>query len=150
MGLIILKPDGERIELSWDDADKYGQTLSLDRLDTLRHWCVNFDNLTIEHVRGPGFYYVDLERCLTSADVLDWIFQIHRKRWGSSDGVVEELLWLLGLLLQPQANLCTGGLSKKIPKRSLRKLVQRNFKRGVGLQVESGIIPPPKRRRGGS
>ena len=65
---------------------------------------MNFSNLTIEHARGPEFYYVDLERCLSSAEVLDWIIQIERKRWGG--GVVEELVWLLNLLLEsPGASL---------------------------------------------
>jgi len=81
---------------------------------------------------------------------LDWIFQIQAKRWGREPGVVEELVWLLELLLQPQENLCSRGMagvgSKKIAKKRLRKLVTENFREGVGLQIESGIIPPPKGR----
>ena len=142
MGLIISTADGKRIELSWDEARQYGQAQALGRLDALRHWRVNFSNLTIEHARGPEFYYVDLERCLSSAEVLDWIIQIERKRWGG--GVVEELVWLLNLLLDPQAHLCGFGAGSTIPQEEIRELILNNFRKGVGFRVESGIIPAPR------
>ncbi len=97
MGLRISTADGKRIDLDWDEAHQYGQALELGRLDALVHWRINFDRLTIEHVRGPEFYYVNLQRCLSSAAVLDWIIQVERKRWGN--GSVEELVWHLYLLL---------------------------------------------------
>lgn len=52
-------------------------------------WRYNPNNLTLEidsEVCGypeGDFYYVDLEECNTSAEVLDWLCQILGKEWGS-------------------------------------------------------------------
>ncbi|MBD2003247.1 MULTISPECIES: hypothetical protein [Cyanophyceae] len=40
-------------------------------------------NLTIQiEYNGTQWYEIDLERCNSSDDLLDWIFHIHGKNWG--------------------------------------------------------------------
>jgi hypothetical protein len=79
--------------------------------------------LVLRHV--DGYYEVDLERCRTPAQVLDWIAQIQGKRWGTT-AVVGDLVEALCDLLNPQATLCSGGAAKVIPKRRLRRVVLNN------------------------
>lgn len=47
--------------------------------------------LTIQVWTGEEFYEVDLETCLTSAQLLDWIYELRRQWWGNSV-VVEQFL----------------------------------------------------------
>lgn len=58
----------------------------------------------------PSGYEIDLETCRTSAEVLDWVFQIHDKDWG--DAALAGLLWWLRALLDPQATLCSDGVER--------------------------------------
>jgi hypothetical protein len=51
---------------------------------------------------------VDLERCTTAAEVLDWIAKVAKKQWASA-GVLAGLVWSLDDVLHLQANLCGGG-----------------------------------------
>jgi len=50
-------------------------------------WRYNRNNLTLEYIdRDPNkkmsvAYYVDLERCGTANDMLDWILQVAGKGW---------------------------------------------------------------------
>jgi hypothetical protein len=58
-------------------------------------------------------YEIDLERFGTSAQALDWLFQIRTKSWASAR-VLMDLLNAIHSIVDPQANLCSGGGSKKI------------------------------------
>ena len=58
-----------------------------------------------------SLYDVDLEQCETSAQVLDWIFQIHRKAW-STPGLIHALLCAIQQEIKPQANLCSFGIER--------------------------------------
>ncbi len=60
---------------------------------------------------GAWCYYVDLERCTTSAEVCDWIFQIAKKLWASDD-VLAELIHALDDVLVPQGTLCSCGTER--------------------------------------
>jgi hypothetical protein len=72
------------------------------------HWRF-IPNLLVLSYRSPGGEYeIDLETCTTSAQVLDWIFQIHDKLWCRPQDRVD-LLNALNWLLHPQANLCSWG-----------------------------------------
>lgn len=53
-------------------------------------------------------YYVDLDRCTTSAGMLDWIMQINNKRWASPK-IMQGLLNVVRKVVDPQRNLCAGG-----------------------------------------
>ena len=59
------------------------------------------------NAKTGGGYEIDLETCTTSAEMLDWIFQIRNKTWGGD--AVADLVWAFEVLLHPQASLCSGG-----------------------------------------
>jgi hypothetical protein len=56
-------------------------------------------------------YYVDLEKCKTSAGVLDCIMQVAGKGW-ATDHILASLVHEIYRLLSPQANLCSMGQEK--------------------------------------
>lgn len=58
---------------------------------------------------GRELYDVDLERCRTSAAVLDWIFQVAGKTW-ADDRILAGLIRVLDRYLDPQGRLCSGGI----------------------------------------
>ena len=67
---------------------------------------------------GRFLYEVDLERCDTSAALLDWIIQVSGKIF-ATDRVVAGLIRALDDLLNPQATLCSFGYERgpiNIPK----------------------------------
>lgn len=69
------------------------------------------------------FYEVDLERCLSSAQVLDWICQVAGKSW-ATPYVVAGLVRALDDVLEPQASLCSWGRSRRLSDRRGLELVQ--------------------------
>ncbi len=74
-------------------------------------WKFNKSNLTIT-LTEPYGYEIDLERCNSSAEVLDWIVQIAKKTW-ATDAIVADLVRTLDRLLDLQGNLCSFGMDKK-------------------------------------
>lgn len=56
-------------------------------------------------------YEVDSEDMTTSAQCLDWIFQVHTKDWVSDSDIVD-LLKAIQELVNPQANLCSYGIER--------------------------------------
>lgn len=58
--------------------------------------------------KGPGWYDVDLDKCSTSAGVLDWIMQVEGKAW-STDHILAEFVREIRRVLSPQSTLCTNG-----------------------------------------
>lgn len=74
-----------------------------------------------DHADGLA-YYIDLERCLTSAQVLDWIFQVAAKSW-ADHGVLGGLISALDDILDPQANLCSFGQPKSLTEADIARLV---------------------------
>lgn len=83
----------------------------LSRAPTVRQgpWRLCRRRLELEcHVRGRRLYGVPLDRCRTSAEVADWIFQISSKTW-ATDAVLAGLVRALRTLLDPQATLCSFG-----------------------------------------
>ena len=83
-------------------------------MDTQNPW--SFDKksqclvLNALNEEGPREYYIDLEQCTTSAQVLDWIMQVVSK--GPSDRVLAWLVRDLNRMLSPQATLCSFGIEK--------------------------------------
>jgi hypothetical protein len=53
-------------------------------------------------------YEVDLERCKTSAQVLDWIMQVAGKNWATPQ-VMYDLIRAIDDLLHLQSNYCSWG-----------------------------------------
>ncbi|WP_345390935.1 hypothetical protein [Haloechinothrix salitolerans] len=71
---------------------------------------------------GHDDYYVDLERCTTSAEVLDWIAQVAEKPW-ANDEVLAGLVRALNDVLAPQEHLCSRGKHLTLSGKQLRQLV---------------------------
>ena len=86
-------------------------------------WHLIVDNLTLEIRRPNGTfrYGVDLEKCLTSAQTLDWIIQVAKKQW-ATDEIIGQLVKALDAILAPQSNLCSFGEPKVISPERLRDL----------------------------
>jgi len=71
-------------------------------------------------------YEVDLERCASSAEVLDWLVQVTNKTWvrGAHGAlVVGGLVRALRDVLDPQTHLCSFGHDRRIGPDSVRYLV---------------------------
>jgi hypothetical protein len=66
-------------------------------------------NRSLNH-RRTG-YCVDLDECNSSAEVLDWIFQIFKKTW-CTEKTIRDLLLQMEKHLNPQANLCSFGIER--------------------------------------
>ena len=72
---------------------------------------------------APYRYEVDLEQCLTSAQVLDRIMQISQKTW-ADDATIAGLIRALDDVLNPQANLCSFGKPKTLTRARVRELAR--------------------------
>jgi hypothetical protein len=80
-------------------------------------WKYKRSNLTLEYVPQDGhwWYEVDLERCGTAAEMLDWIFQINGKdKDCCSVEDLGHLIVALDDLLNPQANICSFGHASRL------------------------------------
>lgn len=88
-------------------------------------WRLNVDALTLVDVgKGSWRYEVDLERCQTPAELLDWIFQVNTKIWSEKDdGVLAGLIRAVDDVIKPQATLCSGGAPSRIVTKDLHKMV---------------------------
>ena len=90
-------------------------------------WIYNTEDSYLELYNEPGkpLYKIDLERCKTSAEILDWIVQVSQKTWGT-DAVLAGLVRKLDEVLNLQGSLCGQGLEKRpIDVRSLLLLSTR-------------------------
>lgn len=73
---------------------------------------------------GGGYgYEVDLERCVTSAETLDWICQVAHKAWETPE-VLAGLVHAMNDVLRPQKHLCSGGQSKELSSTRVQELVR--------------------------
>lgn len=61
---------------------------------------------------GAG-YPIDLETIETSAEMLDWIFQVAEKDWADAK-LLGDLILALRDIFDPQSNLCSFGTSRQI------------------------------------
>jgi hypothetical protein len=76
-------------------------------------WALDRKRLVLELPQDEWtpLYEVDLERCPTAAAVLDWIAQVQGKGW-ATPAIVGHLVAALCDLLEPQARLCSWGMSE--------------------------------------
>ena len=102
---------GEILSLPYDPRDEIREG-SKARIDE--------ELLTIEVDIGHGHtYQIDLERCNTPAQVLDWIFQIKVKTWATPE-IMFDLLVAFDVACYifhgrgVQGTLCPFGTSKQI------------------------------------
>jgi hypothetical protein len=89
-------------------------------LEDWNYWRIDSTNYMLVGI----WYEVDLERCCSSAEVLDWIIQISQKGWATPD-VLSGLIHSLGWILDPQRHLCSFGANKRITKKALRQRVDK-------------------------
>ena len=76
--------------------------------------------LVLRHKNRPR-YEVDLERCCTPGQVLNWIVQIKKKIW-ADDKVLADLIRALDDCLNLQGNMCSGGSQSRMdPKKILAR-----------------------------
>src|SRR5262245_25863118 len=110
-------------------------------------WTYHPTSLVVRYSKGAFKYEVDLEKCTTSAEMLDWIIYV-KKRSSAHRGCVEDLVAILDRLLDPQDTLCSWGKEKgPLPKRNaLRKLIAKHIKQWQvidcwrqGLKSKNGI-----------
>jgi hypothetical protein len=71
-------------------------------------WTLNLLDADVLLVYEPVLYEVDLGRCKTSAQVLDWICQVASTSWATPE-IVGNLVMAINDLLVPQATLCSCG-----------------------------------------
>ena len=72
-------------------------------------WKFDDKNLTLTHSHTD--YEIDVEEWKTSAEVLDWIFQIQAKSW-NDPVTMKGLIDAIEEIINPQANLCSFGTEK--------------------------------------
>jgi len=80
---------------------------------TWGNWHLDIGSLELVHAADE--YRIDLERMNSAVQMLDWIFQINKKRrhvYTAQD--LADLLQALQDTLDPLANLCSGSASKRI------------------------------------
>lgn len=58
---------------------------------------------------GRWVYVIDLDRCTTSAQVLDWIVQVSKKRWATPE-LIGQMVRLLDKELDLQHNICSRAI----------------------------------------
>jgi excisionase family DNA binding protein len=90
-------------------------------------WHLDAERLTLDYKPdGIWRYEVDLERVYDSASLLDYIFQVHghsfHLQWPSD--VMQDLLDALDEIFQPQSNLCSVGMDKRLPAGFLHKRIE--------------------------
>lgn len=74
-------------------------------------WQFHQDTMTLEYKNGKKdwWYEVDLDRCKTSAQILDWIFQLHEKTWTDYEDIGHLLDAFDDLSGSVQGAFCSGG-----------------------------------------
>lgn len=72
---------------------------------------------------GPTGYYVDLDRCQTSAQVLDWIVQIAMKTWADAE-TVRGLVHAINDILRPQSTMCGSGVNGSMSDAQIKSAVK--------------------------
>jgi len=62
---------------------------------------------------GREQYAIDLKDMNSSAQMMDWIFQVNMKSWATREDI-GNLIQALDDLFRPQASLCSGGADKRM------------------------------------
>lgn len=80
---------------------------------------------------GSELYRIDLERCKTTGEVLDWIQHMTTKVWSSKDPrVIADLVIALNDILGLPGNYCGSGATKNGLSASEITFISRQFKGG--------------------
>lgn len=82
-------------------------------------------DLILHHTKTG--YEIDLNECNTSAEILDWIFQVAGKSW-ATDKTIADLIRALEDLIDPQQNICSWGVDRPFD-------LEMHFNRGIIVEV---------------
>jgi len=72
-------------------------------------WRYDAKTLELKYSKDGYTYEVDLERCNSSAQILDWVCQVSQKSW-CSVADLGHLVNALDALLDPQEHVCSGAM----------------------------------------
>jgi hypothetical protein len=99
--------------LDWSDAiDAEDCRAARALVDGTGLWRLVLGEVCCLECPSKGFYEIDLYDCTRSSAVLDWVFQIHLKGWGSEYTIA--LLDALQIVLHPQSSLCSFGGDREL------------------------------------
>ncbi|MGC3023341.1 hypothetical protein [Brevibacterium sp. FAM 24630] len=109
---------------------------------TWGNWELRVEIMCIEHsVNG---YQISLDECLTSAQVLDWVFQMRAKTWVTSEEMAN-LLDAFDDVFEPQSRLCSVGRNKSLTKEEMHRLAETAAQRKTDLKEFSNLFAPTYR-----
>ncbi len=81
-------------------------------------WRLEPDTLELV-LKRKHWIRIDLERCGSCGEVLDWVF--HYRAKGMTDKEIADMLGALERILAPRANLCSMGATKMCDSSALAK-----------------------------
>jgi len=95
-------------------------------------WVFDRKNCTLTYDPERTGYEIDLEEIHTSAEMLDWVFQLWNKIWIQEDDPqgIADLIAAFDDLLYPQSNYCSFGKDKRVL--NPKEIIEEKFKE-VGL-----------------
>ena len=87
-------------------------------------WRLRPSNQTLYYAADGNWYEIDLEKCRTSAGMLDWIVQFHAKPFKREDaGCVTDLITALNNVVHIQGSLCSFGQSLTLSPADMRATI---------------------------
>ena len=109
---------------------------------TWGNWELRVEIMCIEH--SVNWYQISLDECLTSAQVLDWVFQMRAKTWVTSEEMAN-LLDAFDDVFEPQSRLCSVGRNKSLTKEEMHRLAETAAQRKTDLKEFSNLFAPTYR-----
>jgi len=112
-------------------------------------WKYNPDNHCLEIVKKHGSmrsYEVDLDRCDTSARLLDWIYQVKHKSWISPDDIADLVYAVDDIFHTVQSLICSQGVDLEFnPQKYLNEKIDPLFKQKSSIGKRSKARPGTRR-----
>lgn len=106
------------------------------------NWELRVEIMCIEHsVNG---YQISLDECLTSAQVLDWIFQMRAKTWVTPEEMAN-LLDAFDDVFKPQSKLCSAGRNKFLTEEEMHRLAETTAQRNADHKEFGNLFAPTYR-----
>jgi len=68
-----------------------------------RNWKLDLSDMVIE-ATGKHWYEIDLDRCKSAKEILDWIIQVQKKSW-ATDEIVSDLVLILNDIIDIQGHI---------------------------------------------
>lgn len=82
-------------------------------MDNKECWEIDDNTMTLDLIDKDHEYYVEISRCNSSAEILDWIIQVSKKTW-VTDNILASLVRRLDHYIDLQANVCSYGRDGKV------------------------------------